>query len=231
MNIINFYESMPKKFTAKAALYKNYDQIKIKIPNRMMIVGSSGSGKSNVLLNLVYGINAFTKIYLFVKSPEEPLYQFLINDLQAVETKLKIEILTVSTQLDELPEVDEFSKEEMNLVIFDDIITEKLAKLQKVSDLWVRGRKQNVTTIFLTQSYHSVPKLIRQNTDVLLFKKIGTKRDLTLILSEYGLDKTVDELREMYKASNTSDICNFFMIDMSPGQRPELMYRHNFNPI
>lgn len=229
--ITNFYESMGSKYSKKQKQYKNFANVQLSIPNRMMLVGSSGSGKSNVLLNIIYSINAFTKVYLLVKSPDEPLYQFLTDEMRAIEKKLNVSILTVSTSLDDLPEVDDFDKNETTLVVLDDIISERDVKLKKVADLWIRSRKSNVTTIFLTQSYTAVPKLIRQNTDVVILKKIGTARDLSLILSEYSLDKSLDELKAIYKACRTNDICSFMLIDLSPGQKPELMYRHNFAPI
>ena len=229
--MINFFESMPKKYKSKQTTYANYKDVHISIPNRIALIGSSGSGKSNILINLIYQMNCFNKIYMFVKCPDEPLYNFFIQEIRAVEKKLKTEILVVSTELNDLPEVDEFDKEQNNLCIFDDVISESSIKLKKVADLWIRGRKQGITSVFLSQSYHAIPILVRKNTDILIFKKIGTKRDLTMILSEFSWDKTMDELKEMYKQSDTSNICNFFMIDTSPGQDKKWMYRKNFTPF
>ena len=228
--IKNYYEEMPKKYKAKQRTYKNFDKIHISIPNRIAVIGSSGSGKSNILLNLIIGMNCFSKIYMFIKCPEEPLYKFIIEELRLVEKKLKTEILFVSTDMDELPSVDDFDPDQNNLCIFDDVISESISKLKNVSDLWIRGRKQNITTIFLSQSYTAIPKLIRKNTDVIIFKKIGTKRDLSLILSEYSLDLPLDELKRMYKSCHTSSITNFFMINQS-ARDPKYMYCHNFDAI
>ena len=231
MSMINFYSSMPKKYTSKQRTYANYKEVHISIPTRIALIGSSGSGKSNILINLIYKMNCFSKIYMFVKCPDEPLYKFFIDKIREVEKKFKTEILMVSTELDDLPDVDEFDREENNLCIFDDVISESSIKLKKVADLWIRGRKQNITSVFLSQNYHAIPILVRKNTDILMFKKIGTKRDLTMILSEFSLDKTIDELKEMYAKSETSDICNFFMIDTSPGNEKKWMYRKNFTPF
>ena len=231
MSMINFYESIPKKYKSKQTTYANYKEVHISIPNRIALIGSSGSGKSNILINLIYKMNCFNKIYMFVKCPDEPLYNYFIQEIRAVEKKLKTEILVVSTELNDLPEVDEFDKEQNNICIFDDVISETSMKLKKIQDLWIRGRKQNITSVFLSQNYHSIPILVRRNTDVLIFKKIGTQRDLTTILSDFKLDKTMDELKEMYKQSDTSNICNFFMIDTSPGQDTKWMYRKNFTPF
>ena len=46
---------------------------------RILIIGGSGSGKTNVLLNLIENQAAIDKIYLYAKDPYEAKYQYLIN--------------------------------------------------------------------------------------------------------------------------------------------------------
>ena len=48
-------------------------------PNRILIIGGSGSGKTNVLLNLIENQPDIDKIYLYAKDPYESKYQYLIN--------------------------------------------------------------------------------------------------------------------------------------------------------
>ena len=48
-------------------------------PNRILIIGSSGSGKTNVLLHLINNQPEIDKIYLYVKDPYEAKYQCLTN--------------------------------------------------------------------------------------------------------------------------------------------------------
>ena len=48
-------------------------------PNRILIIGGSGSGKTNVLLHLINNQPEIDKIYLYVKDPYEAKYQWLIN--------------------------------------------------------------------------------------------------------------------------------------------------------
>ena len=45
----------------------------------MLIIGGSGSGKTNSLLNLINYQPDIDKIYLYSKDPHEEKYQFLIN--------------------------------------------------------------------------------------------------------------------------------------------------------
>ena len=52
-------------------------------PFQMLIIGLSGSGKTNVLLNLIQKLNqtnSIDKIYLYAKDLSEPKYEFLINN-------------------------------------------------------------------------------------------------------------------------------------------------------
>ena len=52
-------------------------------PFRMLIIGPSGSDKTNTLLHLIQNLNKATpidKIYLYAKDLSEPKYEFLINN-------------------------------------------------------------------------------------------------------------------------------------------------------
>ena len=48
-------------------------------PYRMLIIGPSGSGKENALVNLIQKDNIIDKIYLYAEDLEEPKYQLLIE--------------------------------------------------------------------------------------------------------------------------------------------------------
>ena len=48
-------------------------------PYRILIIGGSGSGKTNALLNLINNKPDIDKIYLYAKNPYESKYQFLID--------------------------------------------------------------------------------------------------------------------------------------------------------
>ena len=51
-------------------------------PYQLLIVGGSGSGKTNALLNLINNQPDIDKIYLYVKDPYEAKYQYLIHKRQ-----------------------------------------------------------------------------------------------------------------------------------------------------
>ena len=48
-------------------------------PFRMIIIESSGSGKTNIFLNLINNFHPIDKIYLYAKDTDEEKYQYLIN--------------------------------------------------------------------------------------------------------------------------------------------------------
>ena len=56
-------------------------------PYKILIVGGSGSGKTNALLNLINHEPDIDKIYLYAKDPYEAKYQFLINKRESTGLK------------------------------------------------------------------------------------------------------------------------------------------------
>ena len=54
---------------------------------RILIIGGSGTGKTNALLNLINNQPDIDKIYLYVKDPYENKYQYLINERENVRLK------------------------------------------------------------------------------------------------------------------------------------------------
>ena len=56
-------------------------------PYRILTMGGSGSGKTNVLLNLIENQSDIDKIYLCAKDPYEAKYQYLINIREKVSLK------------------------------------------------------------------------------------------------------------------------------------------------
>ena len=53
-------------------------------PCRILIIGGSGSGKTNALLNLINNQPDVDKIYLYAKDPYKAKYKYLINKHEKV---------------------------------------------------------------------------------------------------------------------------------------------------
>ena len=228
MSVVNIYDQLPAKFRSKKLSYKNYDDLKIDLPCRALIIGASGSGKTNLLLNLIARFSCFTRIYLFSKELEEPLYRYLINTFEKLGEKVKKQMIFYSNDPADIPSYDAFDPNENNLVIFDDLINEKTKELAKVGQIFTMGRKKNISSFFLSQSYFKIPLIVRQNSDYVFALRINSQRDLNRILSEYQLSVSLDQLRHMYLTS-TKAKGDFLMLDLNHGD--DLRYRHNFEPF
>ncbi len=99
--IINFYEQKKVKKYLKKADNPSWEFTNIDLNSRILIVGSSGSGKTNALLQYIYNSpNTFQKIVIVNKGIEEPLYDFLKNEK---ELKGKIAFYTLAN----LPSMEE----------------------------------------------------------------------------------------------------------------------------
>ena len=101
-------------------------------PDRILIIGSSGSGKTNPLLNLIKNQPDIDKIYLYAKDPYETKYQYLINIREKVGLEHfndpKAFIEDSNDMQDVYKIIDEYNVDKDNkaLIIFDDMIADMI---------------------------------------------------------------------------------------------------------
>ena len=216
--IVNLYEQIPKEFT-DSMNYKNPSKdFPLKHPFRLLISGGSGTGKSNVAINIVKMSKAFDEIWIIAKDVSEALYKYL-----ATNKKFKI-----FDSMDDVPPLDEMNSKKQKLLIFDDMITESNKVLDKIAEYFVRGRKKNTSCIFITQSYFDVPTLLRKNLTHLLLMKLSDDGDLKRILRVYKFGSDSKEYeKKIYKiySDATSKDFGFFVIDLV---NPKNRYWDNF---
>jgi hypothetical protein len=228
---INHYEFLPSKYIPESIHYPREEELKIKIPSNWILVGPTGSGKTNALFNILKNINGWQRFYLYAKQLEEPLYKYLIDVWEKIAQKTKKPLALIQDNIDSVVDIKDIDKEYSNLVIFDDMIAEDKYKLiHFVGEIYIQIRKVNGTAMFLSQDYYSIPKIIRVNTQYILFRKCNCIRDLKLIMSQYSLGVTLDQLVEMYTESTRENMFDFFLIDMYTTDA-NLRFRKNFVPI
>ena len=93
-------------------------------------------------------------------------------------------------------------KENKILIVFDDMIADMInnKKLNSiVTELFIRGRKLNISLVFITQSYFKVPKDVRLNTTHFFIKKIPNKRELQQIAISHSPDIDFKDFINVYK--------------------------------
>ena len=185
-------------------------------PYRILIIRGSGSGKTNVLLNLIQNQPDIDKIYLYAKDPYEAKYQYLINKREGVginhfnDPKAFIEYS--NDMHDVYKNIDDYNPDKENkiLIVFDDMIADMIhnKKLNSiVTELFIRGRKLNISLVFITQSYFKVPKDVRLNTTHFFITNILSKTELQQVAINHSSDISTKELNHML-----NHICFLLMI-------------------
>ena len=160
-----------------------------------MIIGGSGSGKTNALLNLINKQNDIDKIYLYAKDLSEPKYEYLIKKLEDAGIKhinnLNTFIECSNTMDDVYENIHDYNPNRRRkiLIVFDDMIPDILTnkKFQTiVRELFMRCRKLNISLVFISQSYFSVSKDVRLNSTHLIMK-INNRRELqNIAVNHFG---------------------------------------------
>ena len=203
-------------------------------PYRILIIGGSGSGKTYALLNLIEDQPYIDKIYLYAKDPYEAKYQYLINKRESVginhfnDPKAFIEYS--NDMHDVYKNINYYNpyKENKILIVFDDMIADMInnKKLNSiVTELFIRGRKLNISLVFITQSYFKVPKDVRLNTTHFFIAKIPNKRELQQIATNHSSDISPKDFINIYRKC-TVELYSFFVNDtMLASDNPLTLFR------
>ena len=169
---------------------KKYKQLFPYMPSdtfRMLICGSSGSGKTNLLYHmLIKPLLYYDKIYLYAGNLEQDKYQKLIQKMNDLSSKLGYEILHVSNN-EIIPVTDLGYEDNQKLVIFDDYVCDK--NQRQLIDYFIQGRHKNCSVIYLSQSFYKTPKDIRLNCSHYCLYEFPSSREANRISSELGVDK------------------------------------------
>ena len=205
---MNIYETKGiKKYLTKT---KNptFDRTQIELNSRILIVGASGSGKTNALANyLVESPNTFAKIHIVYKD-SQPIY-----DLMKEQLKKSVEFYTSPANLPSLSDLRKDQEKEDNVLVVIDDWVDQAHKFPNMSDIFLRGRKF-VTIIFISQSYYQVPKFWRSQLTYLILLKLSSDKDLKLVLSDFSLGLEANQLVKLHSEA-TSKKFSFFKLDIN----------------
>ena len=124
-------------------------------------------------MNLTNNQLDIDKIYLYAKDPYEAKYQYLIDKSEKVgldHFKDPKAFMEYSNDMEDVyKNIEHYNpgKNRKILIVFDDMIADMInnKKLNPiVTELFIRGRKLNISILFITQSYFKVPKDARLNS-------------------------------------------------------------------
>ena len=133
--------------------------------------------------------------------------------------------------LDVYKDIDEHNPDKENkiLIVFDDMISDMIhnKKLNSiVTELFIRGRKLNISLVFITQSYFKVPKDVRLNTSHFFIAKIPNKRELQQIAINHSSDINAKDFANIYRKC-TAEPYSFFVNDTTLASNNPLRFRKN----
>ena len=194
-----------------------------------MIIGGSGSGKTNGLINLINEQDDIDKIYLYARDLSELKYEILIKNRENVGIKHFDDpnaFIECSNTMDDVYEnINDYNpnRKIKILVVFDDMIADIMTnkKFQAIiKELFVRCRKLNISLVFITQSYFSVPKDVRLNSTHYLIMKINNKRELQNIAINHSANIDYNDFIKIYRKCTIKPF-NFLTIDTTlPASNP-----------
>ena len=94
------------------------------------------------------------------------------------------------------------SKKRKILIAFDDMIDDIINKEiinPVLTELFIRGRKLNISIVFIAQSYFKVPKDVRLNSTYFFMMKIPNKRELHQITLNHSSGIDLKDFTKIYK--------------------------------
>ena len=98
------------------------------------------------------------------------------------------------------------------LIVFDDSIADIMTnkKLQAIiKEMFIRFKKLNISLIFITQSYFSVPKELRLNSAHYVIFKVNGKRELQTIAINHSADIDYKDFLKIYRSCTNEPYSNF----------------------
>ena len=128
------------------------------------------------------------------------IYQYLINKCEKVGLNYindpKAFMEYSNDMQDVYKNIEDYNpiKKRKILIVFDDVIADMISnnKLNPVvTELFIRGRKLNISIVFIMQSYFKVPKDVRLNSTHFFIMKISNKRELQQIALKHSSELTL----------------------------------------
>jgi Cdc6-like AAA superfamily ATPase len=167
------------------------DGVVFKHPFRLYIVGASGSGKSNLLLNLMsrteFYKGYFDEVFVISPTANELDDSYAILDLPPERFfQPNVEVLSVIESIQKKNiEKKGIGNAPKILIILDDVISyRKFTSSKQLLKLFVMGRHYGISLCLLSQAYHRILKSIRLNMSCMIYFK-GSLKESQTIFEDY----------------------------------------------
>ena len=176
---------------------------------KMIVSGSSDSGKTTMLMNLLMGNKKIKEegeryilcndVVLIAKHPNEPKW-CIVRDFYNELAEEGEDVSFCIIDPENIPDVKDFDPGRYTVVIFEDLMNapEKIQK--RIADYFSSGRHSNISPIYVSQRFFAIPRTIRENVNYIsLHRGTGSLPDIKRIISQYTphsdtLAPAIDEL-------------------------------------
>ena len=184
-------------------------------------------------MNLIENQPGTDTIYLYAKDLYEAKSQYLINKREGVgidhfnDPKAFIEYS--NDMRDVYKNINDYNPDPENkiLIIFDDMIADMIhnKKLDSIlTALFIKGRKLNISLVFIMQSYFKIPKDVRLNTAHFFMAKIPNKREFQQTVINDSSDICPKDFINIYRKC-TVELYSLFVNDTTLASNNLLRFR------
>jgi hypothetical protein len=201
--------------------YKGRSPANIPKPFVLTCTGRPGSGKTNLVLNIIASIQG---------SPnKKEKFDEIYVCHGAIDQTKEYEILDATDTFTDIPHYSEFDQDKKTLIIFDDIDFTKISKdeLKRLSELVRFGSTHfNICQIYCNQNFFKIPSVIRQNSNCFITYKPSDRDELNCIGRRIAIGKKT--IKKIFDDHN--NFRDSLFVDMKPGA-PHMYYINLFTPL
>jgi len=201
----------------------------------VVFCGRSGSGKSNLLVNLADRKEYFKDYFdlTFFFSPtchHDDLPEYLdIPANRMFDSNFEPPLQHIIKTQKEIIERKGLNKAPKILIIFDDIISQKkFMNSEFFTKMYIQNRHLGISTWVCTQSFNKIPRVCRMQANN-LFIFAGNGSEMEILAQEFTPPHTKKKEFEDLIKHATKERYNFLHINMR--EPPETRYRKNLDTI
>src|SRR6185369_1114159 len=175
-------------------------------PFRLAVAGSSDSGKTTMIINLLMG-DKKAKELLAADGEEGDGNRYILCDAVLLvgryldepkwavvrdffeEEEIPFTAVTHSEMgcfSNQIPEIDSFDPTQATVVIFEDLMDAPKKTQDLITGYFTHGRHKNISCIYVAQRFFAIPKAIRENVNYIsLHGGHGSLADTKRIIRQY----------------------------------------------
>lgn len=164
-------------------------------PFRLIVSGSSDSGKTTMIMNLLMGNKKIKKdgeryilcndvilVGKYLNEPKWGIIRDFYNELAEEGEDVSFQALSPR----DLPDVESFDPNRASCIVFEDLMNMSKKIQERIADYFSSGRHSNISPIYVSQRFFLIPKTVRENaTHISLHRGAGSLSDIKRIISQY----------------------------------------------